>query len=46
MAPKGGTATVHVPAPRFGACAAEKNQQVVPMAIAWTKEPAYALQLP
>jgi hypothetical protein len=35
----GGTLEIHVSAARFDACAAEGNQQRVPMAIAWTKEP-------
>jgi len=43
---KSGTATVNVSAPTFGTCTAEGGKQLVPMAIAWTKEPAYAVQLP
>jgi hypothetical protein len=42
---KAGTVTVAVSASRFGACAADGNTQVVPMAIAWTKEPALLMTM-
>jgi hypothetical protein len=35
----GGTVEIYVSAARFDACTAEGNEQRVPMAIAWTKEP-------
>jgi hypothetical protein len=40
IAPVAGTATISVDSDRFEACPSENNTAVVPMSIAWTKEPA------